>query len=73
MPSFRFGHPPPPILHADSPEAVAMQLGRMWSAPDERARIGRENAAWFNENNGISLARKWLTRMGALSNSKADL
>jgi len=69
----QFGHPPPPILHADSPEAVAMQLGRMWSAPDERARIGRENAAWFNENNGISLARKWLTRMGALSNSKADL
>jgi hypothetical protein len=69
----QFGHPPPTVLHADSPETVAQQLRRMFSMPADREQIGIANAKWFDKNNGIGLAREWLTRMGVLADLRSNL
>jgi len=60
-----FGHPPPPLLHADSPESIARQLKIMSRDPAARDRIGSNSADWFNRHNGLSLARRWLDLIGA--------
>jgi glycosyltransferase involved in cell wall biosynthesis len=55
-----FGYPPPPILDAKSPAAVADQLTAMFADPGRRVQIGTDSAKWFNQYNGINLARRWL-------------
>jgi glycosyltransferase involved in cell wall biosynthesis len=55
-----FGHPPPPMLAVDSPEAVATHLLAMADAPEARRRLGDAAARWFEQHNGLGLARAWL-------------
>lgn len=54
-----FGHPPPPVLDAKSPEDVAAHLIEMSFDREKAARIGRESRRWFDNHNGNGLARKW--------------
>ena len=56
-----FGHPPPPILDAQSPDDVASHLTDMYLHPERGKAIGQASADWFNRYNGINLARRWLT------------
>lgn len=55
-----FGHKPPPILDAKSPEEITAQIARIHDAADKGRAIGETGAAWFDEHGGIGLARKWL-------------
>lgn len=57
-----FGHAPPPVLGVSSAEDLACQIARMHADPVTRQRIGSESLSWFNRNNGIGLAARWLQR-----------
>lgn len=57
-----FGHAPPPVLDVTCVEDVAQHMTRMYVDKEACRRIGRESLAWFNRNNGISLAAQWLQR-----------
>lgn len=57
-----FGHAPPPILDVTCAEDVAQHMARMYADTEACRRIGRESLAWFNRNNGIGLAARWLQR-----------
>jgi hypothetical protein len=55
-----FGHEPPPILDVQSPDDVERHLWNLYRNPEMRASIGSASKQWFDQNNGISLARSWL-------------
>lgn len=57
-----FGHPPPPILDVTSADDVARHIEQMHADPAARQRIGQASLAWFNRNNGIGMAERWLQR-----------
>lgn len=58
-----FGHAPPPILDVSSVDGLARHLEALYADPAGRRRIGQQSLAWFNQFNGISLARQWLARL----------
>lgn len=58
-----FGHAPPPILDVSSVDGLARHLEALYVDPVGRRRIGQQSLAWFNQFNGISLARRWLARL----------
>lgn len=60
-----FGHEPPPILNAKSPESITMHLIDVYLNKDKSVDIGRASKAWFDKNNGIGLAKKWLELLAA--------
>lgn len=55
-----FGQPAPPILDAKSPAELANQLTAMYLSPELRRSISQASLDWFNQYNGIGLARQWL-------------
>lgn len=58
-----FGHAPPPILDVSSVDSLARYLQVLYADPVGRRRIGQQSLAWFNQFNGIGLARQWLARL----------
>lgn len=59
----QFGHPPPPLLNARSPEEIARHLHDMATDPDRRATLGKAAREWFGDWQGAGLARRWLDAM----------
>lgn len=57
-----FGHPPPPILDVSSADDVARHIEQMYVDPAARQRMSQASLDWFNRNNGIGLAGRWLQR-----------
>jgi len=55
-----FGHEPPPILDAKSPEDITAQLIDMYRNRDKMRTIAKKSGEWFDKFNGIGLAKKWL-------------
>jgi len=55
-----FGHEPPPILDAKSPEDITAHLIDMYRNKDKMRVIGEKSGEWFDKYNGIGLAKKWL-------------
>ena len=64
-----FGHPLPPIMHADNPEEIAEALLLLRERPDRRREIAAAAREWFRAYNGHALARQWIA---ALRSSKAE-
>jgi glycosyltransferase involved in cell wall biosynthesis len=55
-----FGHPPPPMLGIKSMDDVEQHLVRAVKNPESLHKIGAEAKVWFDQYNGISLAKRWL-------------
>ena len=55
-----YGYPPPPMLPVRNQEDILGHLIEMADHPDKREVIGQGAKAWFDEYNGIGLAKKWL-------------
>jgi hypothetical protein len=55
-----YGYPPPPMLPVRNQEDILGHLLEMADHPDKREVIGQGAKAWFDEYNGIGLAKKWL-------------
>ena len=56
----QFGHLPPSVLDARSPDDVARNLSLLHDSPILREQLGARNAQWFEQHNGLGLARRWL-------------
>jgi len=56
----RFGHELPPVLDVKSENDVFVNLCNMYIDQEARVKLGKESKKWFDEYNGISLAKKWL-------------
>jgi hypothetical protein len=57
----KFGHPAPPsLLGAKSPDDIFSHLRRMLLEPETRLPLGLAGKAWFDQYNGIQLAKEWL-------------
>lgn len=56
----QFGHPPPPLLDVKSKQDVARYLEELYLNKENCAEIGKNSLKWFDTNNGIGLAKKWL-------------
>ncbi len=55
-----FGYELPPILDVKSPEDVACHLEEFINNRDHFVEMGRQSKKWFDENNGIKLAARYL-------------
>jgi hypothetical protein len=55
-----FGHPPPPMLPVNSQEQILQRLMFVADRPVAAEDIGRGAKDWFNQYNGVGLAKKWL-------------
>ena len=66
-----FGHAPPTILDAKSPEDVARQIAHVYDLPDKGRGMGRRGAEWFDVHGGIGLARQWLALVEASESAAA--
>jgi hypothetical protein len=58
--SSKFGHPPPPMMPVQSEDDI---LPHLLAAADDRqalALMGRDAKEWFDQHNGLELARRWL-------------
>jgi hypothetical protein len=55
-----FGHPPPPMLPVRTLGDVERHLIRAIENPEKLNKIGAEARIWFDQHNGISLAKRWL-------------
>lgn len=55
-----FEHEAPPICVVNSEQDVLNHLTNLSENKAERDLIGNKSKEWFNKNNGIGLARKWL-------------
>jgi glycosyltransferase involved in cell wall biosynthesis len=55
-----FGHDLPPILDVKSPDDVTRHLEEFVRHRETYEAIGERSKEWFNANNGIGLAKKWL-------------
>lgn len=51
---------PPFLLNVQKPEDVSGMMLDYFHNKGEWKQRAKENAGWFNENNGISLARRWI-------------
>ena len=58
-----FGHAPPPILDVSSADDLTRRLEALYADPMGRRRIGQQSLVWFNQFNGMGLARRWLDRL----------
>lgn len=56
-----FGSPPPPLLPVTSKDDLLNHLLFAADFPDKVAEIGDQARQWFDNHNGNSLARHWLT------------
>ena len=48
----------PPVLQADTPEAFANAVSRLWSNPAERAQLGTDARAWVTREHTWAAAAK---------------
>ncbi|MFY7790999.1 MAG: hypothetical protein ACOVQB_08810 [Polynucleobacter sp.] len=55
-----FGHNPPPILAVRETKDIVRHLVVMYDNPMLCQSLGVESKVWFNNNNGINLAERWL-------------
>jgi hypothetical protein len=55
-----FGHDLPPVLDVKRPEDVTRHLVDLSQNRDKIRAIGQKSKEWFETNNGIGLAGKWL-------------
>lgn len=55
-----YGYPPPPMLPVHNQKYIIRHLVDMADHPEKREEIGRGAKEWFNQHNGVGLAKKWL-------------
>lgn len=55
-----YGYPPPPMLEVRNQVDILLHLLDMADHPDKCESIGHAAKDWFNQYNGLSLAKKWL-------------
>ncbi len=55
-----FGYPPPPMLPVKEEKDILNHLLDMYDNPEKAKTIGEGAVKWFNQYNGVSLAKKWL-------------
>jgi hypothetical protein len=59
-----FGYELPPFtLNVQSAEDVTKHMLGCYNNKDKIKKQAQENIKWFNENNGISLAKKWINQL----------
>ena len=54
-----FGYPAPPLLAVTKQEDILQHLIELIDFPDKEKEIGRQAKQWFEQYNGIGLAKKW--------------
>ncbi len=55
-----YGYPLPPMLPVRKEEDILMHLLDMVDHPEKGSAIGQGARQWFNQYNGVGLAKKWL-------------
>jgi hypothetical protein len=65
-----FGYPPPPMLPASNQEEILQRLMFVADHPAAAEDIGRGAKEWFNQYNGVGLAKKWLDLLARPSDTK---
>jgi hypothetical protein len=66
-----FGYEAAPLLDVQSPDDVERHLVDLYRSPGRRYEVGAASKRWFDANNGISLAKKWLDLVICTGESKA--
>lgn len=56
----KFGHPPPPLLSVTKQDDVFDHLLDAVDNQQLMQSIGEQSKEWFNQYNGVGLAKKWL-------------
>ena len=64
-----FSNPKPPLLPVRSQNDILTHLLQLADNPDQINAIGKASKLWFEQYNGIGLAKRWLS---LLSNSKTN-
>ena len=67
-----YGYPPPPMLPVRNQEDILRHLLDMADHPEKREEIGRGAKEWFNQYNGIGLAKQWLKILMAPQEGDGD-
>jgi hypothetical protein len=55
-----YGYPAPPMLDVHRKEDILPNLIDMADSIDKRDEIGQGGKQWFDQYNGIGLAKQWL-------------
>jgi glycosyltransferase involved in cell wall biosynthesis len=55
-----FGHPEPPLLKVRSHTDITNHLIDLVENPQKANSLGRKTREWYEEYNGLNLAKKWL-------------
>ena len=64
-----FGYELPPFtLNVQRAEDVAIHMLDCYQNKEHVKKQAKENIKWFNENNGISLAKKWIDQLDSINN-----
>lgn len=62
-----FGYELPPfILNVQSVEDVSKHMLTCYKNQEQLKKKAKENIKWFNDNNGISLASKWIEQLNSI-------
>ena len=62
-----FGYGLPPFtLNVQSDEDVANHMLACYTNKEQVKKLAKENIKWFNDNNGISLAKKWIAQLDSI-------
>ena len=65
-----FGYELPPFtLNVQSAEDVAKHMLGCYNDKNKIKQQAKENIKWFNENNGISLSKKWINQLNSIKKS----
>lgn len=65
-----FGYELPPFtLNVQTAEDVSKHMLTCYNNKEEVTKQAKENIKWFNENNGISLAEKWIAQLKSIKKS----
>lgn len=67
-----FGYPPPPMLPVRKQDDILQHLLDMADQPQKLTKIGQAAKVWFNQYNGIGLAKQWLELLKAPKKTEDD-
>jgi glycosyltransferase involved in cell wall biosynthesis len=65
-----FGYASPPMLPVQNPTDLLSNMLRIADNPEQGRKMGREAKEWFDQYNGIGLAKKWLDLLETPSTSE---
>lgn len=68
----KYNIPMPPIINVDNPGAIADHIEEYHKDPEEYRKRGKTGLQWYNEYNGIALAKKYKDLILSMHSGFAD-